>query len=156
MKTSFSFFKNKGLTYLAIALCIVSLPLYANDCGCGNNNACHCAQISQDENETSETENLVEKAEEKESVLRQCFSDPINLYQGPLWMVGSPFASFLMIAIANELGNESFWKSVYNYSVIFPCLTISFFTYGTLKTVTFGKFSGSDTLLKPFDFIIRR
>ena len=149
MKTSFSFFKNKGLTYLAIALCVMSLPLYASDCGCGNNNDCHCTQINQNENAESEAENIVEKAEEKESGLQQCFSDPINLYEGPLWMLVSPAACFYVVGLLN-LKEMSFWERVYSYSVIFPCLTIGFFSYGTLKTVTFGKFSGIGRFIEAF------
>ena len=155
MKTSFSFFKNKVLTYLAIALCLVTIPLYANDSYNENTNGCYRTQTNQNENAKSEAANIVEKTDEKEGGLRQYFSDPINLYKGPMLMLGCPAGGLLWTCLLS-LKNKSFLENAYSYFVIFPCLTTCFLAYGTLKTVTLGKFSGQDLLADPYFKIIAR
>ena len=137
MKNSFSFFKNKGLTYLAIALCVVSLPLYANDCSCGNNNDCHCAQISQDEND-EESSKKFEWTTPIEKVVDIGYDayEYMPIMRGPLLMASAPLFGTCLALLVTE--GDSFKRKFWAVPCFSTLITGFVFGYGVGQTLTLG------------------
>ncbi len=165
MKNRFSIFKNKALFCLVIALMFIALPLSAEESCC----TCCCAPVSQCVNvqnnggtvqqaeQEAECESELSENDEKDSFgtrLKRSFNDPINLIEGPLYMIGSPLFGIIVPCITNAFHDNSFWECVYNHVVGTPCWTLLVFSAGAAKTITLGKFSNIRIFVPVADFIM--
>ena len=165
MKNYFSFFKSRALSYLAITLVFVTIPLSAEErcctCCCVPVSQCVNAQANKDTVQQAEkdveSENESSVSNERDSFgthLKASFSDPINPFEGPLYMVGSPLLGFFGPCLTNAFHDNSFWECVYNHVVGTPCGTLFVFSLGALKTMTLGKFSNGRIFSPVMDFIM--
>lgn len=150
---------------LAIALVLATVPLSAGECCC----TCCCVPVSQCVNTQNnggtaqqaeqevECESELSENDEKNgfgSRLKASFSDPVDPFEGPLYILASPLLGFIGPGIANAFHENSFWECVYNHIVGTPCGTLGFLSAGILKTMTLGKFSNGRIIGTVFDFAL--
>lgn len=142
MKNYFSFFKSRALSYLAIALVFVTIPLSAEERCC----TCCCVPVSQcastqekcsadsylDQNTGKGTKEFQLEAEELIRGPGQIlFCLPIGLFWG-------------FVNVAKH--EDSLLESIYYLPFSVPICTADTIICGVIRTLTLGKFKNNDLI----------
>ena len=122
MKTSFSFFKNKVLTYLAIALCVVTIPLHAEE------------DYESDEESSKKFKwpNPVKEAVK----LGYAAYEYIPIMRGPILMASAPLFGTCLALLVTE--GDSFKRKFWAVPCFSTLITGFVFGYGVGQTLTLG------------------